>query len=481
MADATPGTPPDRPAAPPERVQGWALALDALTLALAGLAGLVFLTRGFRLQLGGWRISLTSEARLLLWAVLVAGLRHWRVRTPTLAGTVRAMLSRAGSPPVRAAWQAALVTRTIVPVLGLLAVFAVGYPPSGPGFRLSPDELVNLPARWDAGWYLQIAAHGYRWDPHYRQQQNVAFFPALPLLMRAAGRLLGGDELATLWAGVIVSNAAFLAALVYLFRLARAHGAGDDRGRLAVWLISAYPFAVFFGAVYTEGLFLLASVAAFWHASGRRWGRVAAWGLLAGLTRPNGAFLSVPLAYLACAHAWRARGSGDSPVRQLLPALAAAAAPGVALLLFSAWMFSWSGNALAWAEVQVRWGRTVETAVESVTEPFDVASRRGLLKYVEARPGQTLDTLAAAAALLLTVPITRRLGVAYGLVMLMNLAIPLALGGTLSMARMTSTMFPLFVYLACVLPPGAWLPTALAFALGQGFMAVLFYTWRGPF
>jgi hypothetical protein len=248
-----------------------------------------------------------------------------------------------------------------------------------------------------------------------------------------------------------------------------------------VWLISAYPFAVFFGAVYTEGLFLLASVAAFWHASGRRWGRVAAWGLLAGLTRPNGAFLSVPLAYMACADAWRRRASGASPVRELLPALAAAAAPGAALLLFSAWMFSWSGNALAWAEVQVRWGRTVETAVESVTEPFDVTSSRGLLEYVAARPGQALDTLAAAAALLLTVPITRRLGAAYGLMMLMNLTIPLALGGTLSMARMTSTMFPLFVYLACALPPGAWLPTALAFALGQGFMAVLFYTWRGPF
>ena len=32
-------------------------------------------------------------------------------------------------------------------IIGVLAVFAVGYPPSGPGFRLSPDELVNLPAR----------------------------------------------------------------------------------------------------------------------------------------------------------------------------------------------------------------------------------------------------------------------------------------------------------------------------------------------
>jgi Mannosyltransferase (PIG-V) len=465
----------------PAALPAWARALDWVTLGLAALAVLVLLTGGFRLHLGEWRLSLTSAGRLVAWAVLAGSVRHLRIRTPTLLDTIRAIAERVGSEPIRTAWQAALVTRTIVPVLGLLAVFAVGYPASGPGFRLSPDELINLPARWDAGWYLQIAAHGYRWDPDYRMQQNVAFFPALPMLMRAGGRLLGGDELATLWAGVLISNAVFVMALVYLFRLARAQGTGDERGALAVWLVSAYPFAVFFGAVYTEALFLLSSVAAFWHASAGRWGRVAVWGLLAGLTRPNGAFLSVPLAYLACAEAWRARTPGRPPFRRLFAGLAASAAPGLGLLLFSAWMFSWSGNAFAWAEVQVRWGRTVETTVESLTEPFEVTGERGLIAYLRARPGQALDTVAAAAALLLTVPIARRLGVAYGLLMAMNLVVPLALGGTLSMARMTSTMFPLFLYLAAALPLRAWLPTAVAFGLGQGFMAVLFYTWRGPF
>ena len=44
--------------------------------------------------------------------------------------------------------------------VGLLAVFLVGYPTGEPRFRVSRNELVNLPARWDAGWYLDMAQVG---------------------------------------------------------------------------------------------------------------------------------------------------------------------------------------------------------------------------------------------------------------------------------------------------------------------------------
>jgi Gpi18-like mannosyltransferase len=69
-------------------------------------------------------------------------------------------------------------------------------------------------------------------------------------------------------------------------------------GRRTVWLIAAYPFALFFGAIYTESLYLLGATAAFYHLRRRELWRAGAWGLLVGLTRPNGAFLSVPLALI---------------------------------------------------------------------------------------------------------------------------------------------------------------------------------------
>ena len=50
------------------------------------------------------------------------------------------------------------------------------------------DHFWDTFARNDSGWYLGIASRGYRWVPNGRG--NLAFFPAYPLLMRAAGRVL---------------------------------------------------------------------------------------------------------------------------------------------------------------------------------------------------------------------------------------------------------------------------------------------------
>ena len=48
---------------------------------------------------------------------------------------------------------------------GVLLVATLSCPPLATratfGFRLSDEELMNLPARWDAGWYLVLATHGY--------------------------------------------------------------------------------------------------------------------------------------------------------------------------------------------------------------------------------------------------------------------------------------------------------------------------------
>jgi hypothetical protein len=54
-------------------------------------------------------------------------------------------------------------------------------------------------------------------------------------------------------------------------------------------------------------------------------------------------------------------------------------------------------------------------------------------------------------------------------------------GGVLSMGRLTSTLFPLFLVLALVLPRRAVAPLIIAFAVAQGFAATLFFTWRPLF
>src|SRR5262245_40364665 len=54
----------------------WARGLDLLCIAVAALAAFVAASGGFRLRVGGARLSLTSPARLLIAAAVIAAVRH---------------------------------------------------------------------------------------------------------------------------------------------------------------------------------------------------------------------------------------------------------------------------------------------------------------------------------------------------------------------------------------------------------------------
>ncbi len=62
-----------------------------------------------------------------------------------------------------------------------------------------------------------------------------------------------------------------------------------------------------------------------------------------------------------------------------------------------------------------------------------------------------------------------------------NLFPPLIVGGMMSIGRMTSVMFPVFLWLGSVVRPSRLPAWTAAFAVLQGLVAVLFYTWRPAF
>src|SRR5262249_27144310 len=158
--------------------------------------------------------------------------------------------------------------------------------------------------------------------------QNIVFFPAYPMAVRALALVLGESKFAYEASGTLVSLTAFLFALTYFFLLAREY-LDDEGAATAVWLIAAYPFAIFYGAIYSESLFLLAALGAFYHFRRQEFVRAASWALLVGLTRPNGALMSVPLALLALSRSHRAN---------VATALAAAAMCGAGTLIYSAFI-----------------------------------------------------------------------------------------------------------------------------------------------
>src|SRR5206468_6040242 len=161
--------------------------------------------------------------------------------------------------PFRAAAATFVGTRPAIFFVGYLAIFLLGWGAGAPPYRDFDNELLNLPLRWDAGWYLQIAIHGYTYEHRggANVQQNIVFFPAYPLTVRVVSLLLGGGKAAFFLGATLVSLGAFLAALAYVFALARDDLDSDDAARTALWFLAAYPFACFFGAIYTESLFLL--------------------------------------------------------------------------------------------------------------------------------------------------------------------------------------------------------------------------------
>ena len=146
------------------------------------------------------------------------------------------------------------------------------------------------------------------------------------------------------------------------------------------------------------------------------------------------------------------------------------------VLVFSAFIYSLTGRPFAWLEAHAAWGRTFGTWV---TEgPFQEIRLRGVYGYTRSAPIDATNAAAIILSLAAVWPVTRRFGLAYGVFLLVNLVPPLTAGGLLSIGRVTACMFPVFFWLAAVIPARhrtAWL---VFFALLQAWGAALFFTWR---
>jgi len=364
-------------------------------------------------------------------------------------------------------------------LLGALAVTLIGTVPAPTAealWRVSPNELVNLQARWDTDFYHQIATTGYQWDRSVFLHQNVVFFPLYPLLMRWGGALLGGHPLL---AGTIVSLAAFAGAMFLLYRLA-ALELGEDKAWPVILLVSTYPFALFYSVVYTESLFLLLTVGAFYAMRRRHLLLAALCGVAAGLARPNGFWLALPLLWLAASAPSSAPDEATSPLpwwrdRRRVAAVLAALAPLAGTAIFSAYLYGRFGDALAWMHGQAAWGMPLlgrGPAPDPVRTAEDLRVKVSeVLVYV----GDIAAFFWAATSIL---PVTRRLGIAYGLWIAVNIFPPVAAHLFISLGRFTAVLFPLFFWLALVVPRQRLTRVAVAFAVCQAILAVGFFLWR---
>lgn len=397
------------------------------------------------------------------------------------------------------AWEVFWATRAAVAVVAVFAALSFG-PGSGGLAAVNAgkfdepalthplggfgDVALSPLARWDAAWYLRIAESGYAGD-----QARAAFFPLYPLLVNAAGLLGGGSPGAQLIAAYAISLAAFFAALVLLGRLT-ALELGRERAGPALLLLAVFPAALYFGAPYSESVFLLASVGAFYAARTGSWAWAGAAAGAAAATRSVGVLLVIPLALLWWGQGPTVRRPGQLGWLVLAP---------LGLAAYALHLGVAEGEPFAFLDVQGAWSREFAGPLGGVWDGlvagFDGA--RQLLSgsrspvFFEQAAGDPfriaainlllLGFLAFAAAA--CVGVWRRLPPAYGawvtVALLLPLSFPVGPQPLMSLPRFLSVLFPIFMWLGLVCEErGSTQRVAAASAVGLGLFTAQFASWH---
>jgi len=338
-----------------------------------------------------------------------------------------------------------LVWRSALVIIPLVGSSVVGVPECCP--QVDPQPVTNLSQaafghwyRWDAIWYGSIAQNGYQYFGE-REASNVGFFPLTPILNGAVMRVAGWPVEV---AGPIVSTLLAFAACVMLYRLTRRETDDAEVASRSVIYLLVFPAAYYLAIGYSEALYLLCVLAAFWWAREGRWGLSGIAAFLAGLTRLHGALLIVPLAY----EYFRQRG-----FKLRADALAVPAAP-LGVLAFNLYLNLQFGQPAdyfsPYFEIQALFFKGIRA------EAFPTFPTTTLANYVGGLfngPPTTEGVIVVGATILmliLTLETWLRLPRVYGVYMLTVALFSLIGGDLISMPRFVVPLFPGFMALGLI-------------------------------
>jgi len=231
--------------------------------------------------------------------------------------------------------------------------------------------LGDVANHWDAELYGRIAVQGYLPEPNL-----MAFFPGLPLLMRA-GLVLGVPTVLT---GVVVATVSSAIAAAALVRLGGRHG----HWVAIAWLFA--PTAVFTAVPYTEAPFCAAAFWAWERARARDWRSAAILAGIAASFRVSGLFLIAALAVLALTQS-SARGTtplnprylpiSSGLARRLLNLVWLGIPVGV-VVAYLGYLYAVTGDPLAWYHAQqAGWMRSFTWPWQAAINTWDVARPGG--------------------------------------------------------------------------------------------------------
>ena len=311
---------------------------------------------------------------------------------------------------------------------------------------------------WDGDWYQSLLVHGYDGVAI----EGVRFFAGFVLAGRLVDVVLPGGPGVAL---VVLANLSALVATVLLHRLVLLETGNRALARRSVWALSLFPPAFVLVWGYGEGLFLALAIGVLLCARRERWLTVALLALAAGLVRPTGALLAVPV----LAAAWRpVTGTGRLPGR-----VAAVLAGPAGVGIFVWWASVHFGEAFIPMNVQrsLRGDpvNPIRRLVEGVGEMFGSEAL-----------GDGLHIVAVAALLVLLVVLLRNWPLRYGAFAGSSLLVALAADNLNSLERYALNGVPFVLAVATLASKPRLGPVVMAFsAVAMPVLAAM--AWWGSY
>jgi hypothetical protein len=313
-------------------------------------------------------------------------------------------------------------------------VSAGGY--SKPAYHWLIEWVFGIWERSDALWYIAISQGAYETHP-----SATVFMPLYPMLIKALAFL---TQLPPIIPAILISNAAFFLALVYLQRLETLLFDAAT-ARRALWFLALFPGSLFMLAPYSESLFACLAIASLLAARQDRFLQAGVIGIFLALTRNLGAGICAALVIEAIA---RSRGRWD---RAAFARIACSFLPLLGLGAWMAYLYAQTGDPLAFVHRQDAWQRQSAypwtTLIQGWQQAWQttLAARGGVYLY---------EVLSVTGAIALGVWGARRLPASLTafavLCLLPPLVAPFPGRVLMSCMRFVSVIFPVFLTAAAL-------------------------------
>jgi len=319
-----------------------------------------------------------------------------------------------------------LINRAFLFIVGFLSVRMLPESATNSVIKhFSSNVLLDMWARWDSAFYLDIVKNGYVFKEGVSTSTNYSFFPGYPLAVKLFDSIFHNPVLS----GIFVSNMALLVAVIYLYKLVKMDF-DDKLSYRAVFYLLIFPTSFFLSAVYPESLFLMLVVATFYYMRTSRWLLVGILGFLCSLTRPTGAFIIIPAIYeylrQVCFNVKKVKYNITCIL--LIP---------MGAVLFLLYLYSITGDPFAFIHRQADWGRVISFPLTSLLSIINDHSTYNIIDF--------MFSLFAIAGVVLSFI---HLRLSYALYSLFSVFIPLSTALLKSIPRYVVVVFPFFILLA---------------------------------